>query len=281
MSSGLGPVTISLCTACRTAAVKFSNGSHNKNAPKFSGIFWKWRSRRLDSAQEFSWQVSRHFSLDNLRLRIPNFMSFSLCRRLFLTQLEDARGPGSWRAPGSWYSHGFWTHTGQRTPRARPFPLWAGTPPPFHTRPQTGSLTLPFLPDGASPTMTAFGKGEGARGPSARGGHGPWLSRIVGVWPVELGLLASPDTILQWMLTKFNGKRVRALPKTFISSSFNSIALTLLPTNSNGCKCWFAPKICLFCAALTFAQRLSPPQTTLARMEKLQNPQMGRIKNIF
>ena len=72
-----------LCTVCRSAAVKFSpetvRGSCHGKRREISGeilLLLFPQETKLESAQNFSRQISRHFSRDVLQLQMPNFMAF-------------------------------------------------------------------------------------------------------------------------------------------------------------------------------------------------------------
>ena len=72
-----------LCKACRSAAVKFCpetvRGNRHGICREISGeilLLIFPQEMKLESAWDFSRQISRHFSPDALQLQMPNFMAF-------------------------------------------------------------------------------------------------------------------------------------------------------------------------------------------------------------
>ena len=72
-----------LCKACRSAAVKFcpetARGNRHGICREISGeslLLLYPQETKLESAWDFSRQISRHFSPDTLQLQMPNFMAF-------------------------------------------------------------------------------------------------------------------------------------------------------------------------------------------------------------
>ena len=72
-----------LCKACRSAAVKFCpetvRGSCHGKCREISGeilLFLFPQETKLESAWNFSRQISRHFSPDASQLQMPNFVAF-------------------------------------------------------------------------------------------------------------------------------------------------------------------------------------------------------------
>ena len=76
-------IFLNLCKVCRSAAVKFSPetvpGSCHGKCREISGeilLLLFPQETKLESAQNFSRRISRHFSRDVLQLQVPNFMAF-------------------------------------------------------------------------------------------------------------------------------------------------------------------------------------------------------------
>ena len=80
-----------LCKACRSAAVKFcpdtARGSRHGKCSEISGeifLLLFLQETKLESAWNFSRQISRHVSPNALQLQMPNFMAFFILQTFVL-----------------------------------------------------------------------------------------------------------------------------------------------------------------------------------------------------
>ena len=107
-----------LCKPCRSAAVKFSpetaRGRRHEKCREISGeilLFLFPQETKLESAQQFSRLISRHFSQDTLQVQMPNFMAFLTLRTFVLESFglnfSESVLLGTFASISTWTSAGY------------------------------------------------------------------------------------------------------------------------------------------------------------------------------